>query len=204
MEPKERILTSAESLFLRYGIRSISMDDIASNVGMSKKTLYKFYTDKDELVCAVVKKHTNTIESSCNNDSLTATNALHEIFKVMERMMEQYQNLNPSILHDLEKFHHKAFAQFIEHKKTFIFSIIVKNIERGIKEGLYRSDINIDVMSRYRLESMLIPLNVELFPPGKYNFAETSLAITEHFIYGLASEKGFQMIQAYKKEISKQ
>jgi hypothetical protein len=123
---------------------------------------------------------------------------------VLERMMEQYQHLNPTVLHDLEKFHHKAFTQFLEHKKTFMFSIIVKNIERGIKEGLYRSDINIEVMSRYRLESMLIPLNVDLFPPSKFNFAETSQIITEHFIYGLASEKGYQMIQEYKKEISKQ
>lgn len=203
MEPKERILARAEELFMQYGIRSVSMDDIANHLGMSKKTLYQYFADKDELVEAVVDGHINGIQEDCLLCRRDATDAIHEIFITMERIMEEFSNMNPMLLYDLEKFHFRAYQRFREHKDKFLLQVIRENIEWGIKDELYRPDVNVEVMSKFRIESMMIPFNVAVFPPGKYNLATTSELIMENFAYGLATIKGHKLIQKYNDQRKK-
>ncbi|HEV7783545.1 MAG TPA: TetR/AcrR family transcriptional regulator [Chitinophagaceae bacterium] len=203
MEPKERILVKAEELFMQFGIRSVSMDDIANNLGMSKKTLYQYFADKDELVEAVVDGHVNEVEGDCINCRKNASDAIHEIFLTMEHIMEELHNMNPMLLYDLEKFHFKAYQRFKDYKDKFLLQIIRNNIEWGIKDELYREDLNIDVLSKYRIESIMIPFNVAVFPPGKYNLAKTSEIMIENFTYGLATIKGHKLIQKYNEQRQK-
>jgi TetR/AcrR family transcriptional regulator, cholesterol catabolism regulator len=203
MDAKERILIKAEELFMQYGIRSVSMDDIANNLGMSKKTLYQYYADKDELVHAVVDGHINEMEHDCLKCREEAKDAVHEIFIMMERIMEEFANMNPMLLHDMEKFHFRAYQRFKDHKNKFLAQIVRDNIDWGIKEELYRPELNIDIMVKFRLESMMIPFDVSTFPPGKYNLAGTSQEIIQHFIYGLATIKGHKLIQKYNEQRQK-
>src|SRR5215216_2673808 len=112
MEPKERILMKAEELFMQYGIRSVSMDDIANSLGMSKKTLYQYFVDKDELVEGVVDGHIMVIQADCTACHEEAKDAVHEIFITMERIIEQLSNMNPMVVNDLAKFHFKAYQRF--------------------------------------------------------------------------------------------
>ncbi|MEO6611587.1 MAG: TetR/AcrR family transcriptional regulator [Chitinophagaceae bacterium] len=203
MEPKERILIKAEELFMQYGIRSVSMDDIANNLGMSKKTLYQYFADKDELVEAVVEGHINQVEGDCMACRSGASDAIHEIFLTMEHIMQEFNNMNPMLVYDLEKFHFKAYQRFREYKDKFLLQIIRHNIEWGIKDELYRADLNVDVLSKYRIESIMIPFNVAVFPPGKYNLASTSGIMIENFTYGLATIKGHKLIQKYNEQRQK-
>lgn len=203
MEPKERILIKAEELFMQYGIRSVSMDDIANHLGMSKKTLYQYYADKDELVDAVVDGHISEIQTDCSVCKDTAKDAVHEIFITMERIMDEFANMNPMLLHDLEKFHFRSFRRFKEHKDKFLAKVIKDNIDWGIKDELYRPDINVDVMVKFRLESMMLAFDVSVFPPGKYNLAGVTEVIIEHFVYGLATIKGHKLIQKYNEQRNK-
>lgn len=203
MEPRERIMIKAEELFMQYGIRSVSMDDIVNSLGMSKKTLYQYYADKDELVDAVVDSHIREIQSDCIDCRKDAKDAVHEIFITMERIMEEFSNMNPMLLYDLEKFHFKAYQRFREHKDKFLALIIRQNIEWGIRDELYRPEISVDVLCKFRLESMMLPFNVSVFPPGKYNLASLSGIIIEHFVYGLATVKGHKLIQKYNEQRQK-
>jgi predicted DNA-binding protein YlxM (UPF0122 family) len=200
MEVKERIQEKANELFLQYGIRSVSMDDIANALGMSKKTIYQYFADKDELVDAVVDAHITMMQSNCGNCRTGAKDAVHEMMMTMEMIIEQLTNMNPMVLNDLAKFHFRSYQRFLEHKNKFLARIIHDNIEWGKKEELYRPEVNTDVMSKYRLESMMIPFNISIFPPGKYNLAATSGQIIEHFVYGLATINGHKLIQKYKLE----
>lgn len=203
MEAKERIAVKAEELFMQFGIRSVSMDDIANNLGMSKKTLYQYYADKDELVEAVVNTHINEVEGDCMTCRKEAKDAIHEIFLTMEHIMAEFSNMNPMLLYDLEKFHFKAYNRFKDYKDKFLLQIIRNNIEWGIKDELYREDLNIDVLSKYRIESIMIPFNVAVFPPGKYNLGKTSEIMIENFTYGLATIKGHKLIQKYNEQRQK-
>ena len=203
MDNKERILIKAEELFMQYGIRSVSMDDIANQLGMSKKTLYQYYADKDELVEAVVEGHINEVQTECLGCRQNATNAVHEIFLTMKHIMEELSNMNPMMLYDLEKFHYRSYQHFKNYKDKFLAEMIRKNIEWGIKDELYRPDLDIEVMCKFRLESLMIPFNVSVFPPGKYNLAAVSRKLIEHFIYGLATIKGHKLIQKYNEQRQK-
>ncbi len=136
MDQKERILIKAEELFMQFGIRSVSMDDIANQLGMSKKTLYQYFADKDELVLGVVEGHIKEMEHDCSACRQQARDAIHEIFITMDRILEELSNMNPMLLYDLEKFHFKAYQRFREHKDKFLLQVIKDNLEWGIREEL--------------------------------------------------------------------
>lgn len=203
MEVKDRILIKADELFMQYGIRSVSMDDIATQLGMSKKTIYQFFVDKDELVDAVVDTDLKKMQNDCTTSGKEAEDAIHEIFIMMDRVIDQFINMNPMLLYDLEKFHFKPFQKFLEHKNKFLFRIIKDNIERGIAEELYRPELNVDVMSKFRLECIMIPFNMAVFPPAKYNLAEVTREIIQHYVYGLATLKGHKLVQKYNQQHQK-
>jgi len=200
METKNRIIQQARDLFLRLGIRSVSMDDIAGQMGMSKKTLYQHFADKDELVDMVVDFETTRMQGDCMECSTTAENAVEEIFKTMEMVMQHFRDMNPMVLFDLHKFHIHAFGKFMEHKNTFLLKIISNNLQRGIQEGFFRQDIKIDILAKFRLESMMLAFNMDAFPPAKYNAAEVTVTMIENFLYGLATEAGFKRIEQYKSK----
>jgi len=200
METKERIIEQAKSLFLKLGIRSVSMDDICTHLAISKKTLYQHVADKDELVDMVLQKQIAGMQAETLECCLQSENAIQEVIKTMEMMVSHFTSMNPVVLFDLQKFHLNAFNKFKDHKYQFTLEIIYNNLKRGIAEGLYRADINADILSKYRLESLEIAFNVEIFPANRYNLVEVSIAIIENFMYGLATEKGFALIEEYKNK----
>src|SRR3954468_18345284 len=102
-DTSERIKMKAHELFMQYGLRSVSMDDIANNMGISKKTIYQYYTDKDQLVEAVVAAIILHNQSACEYDRSHADDAIHEIFLAMDMMMEMFRSMNPSLLFDMQK-----------------------------------------------------------------------------------------------------
>ncbi len=202
MEMKERIQQKAAELFRRYGIRSITMDEIATQLSVSKKTIYQFFGDKEELVEAVVGEFIHYAQDCCTNDRKCARNAVEEMFNTMEFVREMYTNMNPSLLFDLERSHPNAYRKFLEHKNKFLLKMVQNNLERGIAEELYRPDINVDILSKLRIETMMISFNQQLFPVAKYNLPETQQQIIEHFLFGVASAKGHKMILRYKSALS--
>ena len=200
MEIQERIRQKADELFRRYGIRSVTMDEIATQLGMSKKTIYQYFTDKDQLVDAVAVDEIRFSQESCLKDAAVSANAIEEIFRVMEFVDVMFRNMNPSMLHDLEKYHPLGYKKFLEHKNKFLYEMIRNNIERGITEELYRPEIDVEIMSRYRLESMMLLFNNQLFPTSKFNLVKLHQEILEHFLYGLATMKGYKLILKYKQQ----
>jgi TetR/AcrR family transcriptional regulator, cholesterol catabolism regulator len=203
MELRERILIKAEEVFLRYGIRSVSMDDLATQLGMSKKTLYQAFTEKDELILEIVKIYTERSRMDCESVRAISKDAIHENLLTMQRVMEDLSNMNPVVLYDLQKFHHKAYDAFLQYKNNYLLQFIQENIQRGVQEKLFRNDLDKEIISRYRLDSMMIPFNISLFPPSQFNFVKTHQLITENFIYGLVTEEGFQLLEHYKQELQK-
>src|SRR5215467_6030978 len=132
MEVKDRILQKATDLFMRYGIRSITMDEIASQLGISKKTIYQFFTDKDEIVEAVTDRIIKQNEEECKLFKSNSENAIHEIFIAVDETEEMLKAMNPLIMYDLEKYHPKSFKKFKNYKYQFMFTVIKENLERGI------------------------------------------------------------------------
>jgi AcrR family transcriptional regulator len=203
MEPKERILQKAHELFNRYGIRSVSMDEIAAQVGMSKKTVYQYCVDKDELVCAVFSGIMTHNQHQCQVDRSYAENALHEVFLAFDMMQEMFAEMNPSVLYEMEKYHPGAFEQFKKYRDGFLYQMIRHNLERGIEEGLYRPEIDVDVLTRYRIHSMMLAFSAEVFPNNRTHLVHIEQQLLDVFLYGLATTKGQKLIQKYKNQRTK-
>jgi AcrR family transcriptional regulator len=203
MEMKERILSKADELFCRYGIRSVTMDEIANQLGISKKTIYLSFADKDELVLEVFNALMNENKRQCLQDRQEAENAVHEIFLAMDMTEDMLKAMNASVLFDLEKYHPETYKKFKVYKNDFLYNVISGNLKRGIQEELYRADINVDVITRMRLSTIMLAMSMEVFPSGKYKPLDVEHEILIHFLYGIATSKGIKLIQKYSLQRQK-
>ena len=194
-----KILFKARDLMLQSGLRQVTMDDLAHQLGISKKTIYQYYKDKDDLVKAVVNLELKDHELICKDCKSKAENAIHEMFLLMENMKDMTQTLNPNSMMELEKHFSSSFDMIKNHKDEFLFSLIKKNLMKGIEEGCYRKDLDIDIISKFRLETVFIPFNLHLFPLNKFNSIEVHTQLMEHFVYGLMTVKGHELMNQYKK-----
>src|SRR6476659_1765903 len=202
MEVKDRIKQKADELYRRYGIKSVTMDEIASQLGVSKKTIYHSFSDKNELVDAVIVDMLNYNRQCCQRDHERSLNAIHEVYLAMEMLQLMFDNMNPSILFDIERNYPATYAKFKEYKYSYLFELVKQNIERGKKEELYRPEVNTDVVAKIRLETMLLPFNEELFPKNKFSLITVQQQLIEYFLFGIASLKGYKLITKYQKERS--
>ena len=181
-------------LFMRLGIKSITMDELSRQLGISKKTLYKFVSDKNELVEKVLsygcELDHNGIEKICEE----GLNAIDEAFEISNFVSDHIQAMHPSIAFDLQKYHAKAWTDFRCQKKGNITSCYVRNMEKGIQEGLYRDDINIPVIVNYYVERFDIMFDEELFPADKFKPSEIYRELFRYHIRGIATEKGIKFL----------
>ncbi len=200
MDMKERIQLKAKDLFHRYGFKSVTMDEIASQLGVSKKTIYQYFSDKDELVDVVVGDVTSFSKSLCDKNIGASKDAIHELFLAMDVTQQVLADMNPTMMYDLERSHPKAFRVFVDFRNKYLYDLIISNLKRGIEEGLFRPDINIEVMAKIRLEGLMMGFNTDIFSPSKFSLAEAQKLIIEHFLFGVASLKGYNLILKYKKE----
>ncbi|MDQ6608838.1 MAG: TetR/AcrR family transcriptional regulator [Bacteroidota bacterium] len=176
------------------------MDDIAAQLGMSKKTLYQYFVDKEELVDACFSAVMDQHRQQCVMDQSRADNPIHEVFLAFDMTQEVFAEMNPSVLYDMQKYHPSAFKKFQEFKYGFLYKIITNNLERGIADELYRSNIDVDVIARLRIESVMLPFNSEVFPTNRTHLIHIEQQLFEHFLYGLATSKGQKLILKYKNQ----
>jgi len=179
------------------GVKHVTMDDLATQLGISKKTIYQYYKDKDALVSSVVEFELANHALLCNKSTQAADNAVHEIFLLMTVIQEMFNRMNPLALFEIEKYYPLAFEKIKNHKDDFIFSMISANLDKGIAEGLYRKDVDVTILSKYRLAS-LIPFNIHVFHPSKFDMLKVNLQIIEHFVYGVATLEGHKLMDNYK------
>lgn len=198
MEIKDKILKGAEELFFKYGIKNITMDEIARHLGMSKKTLYQFFKDKDEMVHSLMMQKIEDDKSMCIKTYDTAENVVEEVFDMMKNLREMLGNINPIIFHELNKYYPNTWKLFDDFKNSFLLESIENSLRKGQEQDLVRKDIDIKILSRMRLENFEMAFFGRAFPTDKFNFLEVQLAMTEHFLYGICTLKGHKLINKYK------
>lgn len=203
MEIRNRIKQKADELYRRYGVKSVTMDEIASQLGVSKKTIYQSFDDKDELVDAVVVDILDSNKLCCQNSQKTAQNAIQEVYIGIENMQVMLDNMNPAMMYDIERGYPKTFKKFSEFKYNFLYGFMKKNLERGKEEELYREEINIDVIAKIRLETIILPFNEEIFPKNQYSLLKVQEELVEYFLFGMVSLKGYKLLIKYQQEKQK-
>lgn len=197
---ENRILLKARELVVRNGARYVTMDVLANELGISKKTIYQFYEDKDSLISAVIDFELEEQNLRLKNSQEQAENAVHEMFMLLENIQTIFRNMNPLTITELAKYHVGAFMKIEHHKNVFMHGVIISNLKRGIEQGVYRKDIDPEILAAYRLATGFIAFNPEVFPLNRNDIGKVNVQIMEHFIYGVMSSKGLELMEKYKHE----
>lgn len=198
MEIKDRILNHSQALFTQNGIKSVSMDDIAASMAMSKKTIYKWFANKDEIVHGVMERHLAGTQSECGQIMAVSSSAIDETFRMMDWMKQQFAGVHPSIFYDLQKFYPATWELWLAHKNQYILKQIIDNLRRGMAEELYRADLDVDVLARLRLAQIELVFNPAVYPPAQFSVQRLQRIMLEHFILGVATLKGHKLINEYR------
>ena len=184
---------------MRYGVRSISMDDIARHLSVSKKTLYQHFADKEEIVTMTCKAHLDRNAQEFQSIRHNAKNAIEELFQLSVCLKRNMQDMNPSLLFDLQKYHPKAWSVWLNHKNKFIRESVVRNLRQGIEEGYFRPELDPDIIAAVRLEMVQLAFNEEIFPRERFRLTEVQMQIFDHFVFGLLTDKGRRLYIKYKE-----
>lgn len=199
MELKERILQEADQLFHAYGIRSVSMDDIARKVGISKKTIYQYYADKDDLVSVMVHRMLSQDMRAFETIAAQAKDAVEEMLMGAEQVKKMIRTVNPVVVFDLQKYHPKAWSVYKKFKEEYFLGALIRLLQRGVDEGYFRKEINIEVLAKMRVEQVQLGFDPTLFPFDKYNVMEVQWTFFDHFIHGIVTLKGYSKLIQYRQ-----
>ncbi len=198
---KDKILETAQRLFLSIGVRSVTMDDLANELGVSKKTIYRFISNKADLVRNCVQKEIETTSNRIIQITSNSNDAIEEMLLIGTMVIESLKQFNANTITELKKFYPKSWLLVEKHHSEFVLSIIKNNLLKGINEGLYRPEINVDIIARLYIGKSQLLLEVNDFGGQTYNPSDLYLEFFSYHIRGIASSRGVGKLAIYKNKI---
>jgi len=202
MEMQEKkILEKSAELFMRFGVRSITMDDIARELGMSKKTLYQYSENKEDLIYKTLQNHFTQEKSLCKHLMNEHENAIEEMLQLGKHLIEEMRDTNHAVLFDLKKYYPEAFALVEEYRHTFIADMMLNNIKKGIKQGLYRKDFKPELITRFYIAKFDIFFTGNYSTVKDFSMSDIHRESIIYHIRGIASDKGLEYLHENLKKI---
>ncbi len=199
MEVKERIIEQSMLLFLRYGIKSITMDDIARELGMSKKTLYQYVDNKADLIEKIIRQHIYNEKMALTAIRKLTKDAIEEMLMIAKHVIQLLRQTPPSMAFDLQKHYRPCWNLMEKFSHKHIYNVIKENIENGIKQGIYRDDIDADIVAKLYVAKTSLVVDEELFPLSEYNKETLFKEYIDYHIHGIASPKGLKLLEKHTK-----
>ncbi|MEM6317125.1 MAG: TetR/AcrR family transcriptional regulator [Bacteroidota bacterium] len=194
---KNQILEKAEALFLKYGLKSVTMDDIARKLGISKKTLYQYVENKTDLIMQTIVASIEEEKAVMRQARESSNNSIEEMLKIARYAVQQLRQLSPALVYDLQKYYQHIWSMVQRLHKEHGYQMIKENIERGKAQGVYRSDINADILAKMYVMNTFIIVDEEEFPLKKYNKENLFLEFIQYHIHGIASPKGLSLYEKH-------
>lgn len=198
---KSDIVEQAGQLFMRCGIRSVNMDDVSKHLHISKKTLYQFVKDKNDLVEEVIEgicsRNNSCIIGICDR----GLNAIDEQYEITSFLVGLIRQFHPSIHYDLEKYHPHAWTKLKGIQQEHIMKCMTANLEKGKKDGLYRKDLDVNIVVRIYLSRFDVVFDGVLFPPEQFSFEGVLWEMFSYHVHGIASLKGAKYLEDKVKEL---
>ena len=197
MEIRDKIIEESLNQFLTYGIRNVTMDSIAASIGISKRTVYEIFRDKTELIHTCIKKLKLNHDAKNNEIITTSRNVIDTIFTYMREGIKNMSSVNPVFFMDLKKFYSATWNSLAEENEKNILCMSEKLLQKGIEEGLFREDININIIAKLFYEQMNLLADEKVFPRDEFNYADVFQSLTINFMRGLSTQKGNEIIESH-------
>jgi len=187
---KEKILQKAEELFLTFGFKSVTMDDLANKMGISKKTIYAHFNNKTQLVkettLNVFEKISHSIDCICSLNK----NPIEEIYEIKKLVLEQLKGEKSSPQYQLSKYYPEIHNSLKKKQFDIMQGCVIENITKGVSQGLYRPDINIEFISRIYFLGITGIKDEDLFPSESFKKNQLMENYLEYHLRGIVTEKG--------------
>lgn len=191
MDVRERILQAAARLFMELGVRSVSMDEVAKVLSISKKTIYKHYQDKNQLVFDTISKHISEMETNTSLIMSKEDNPVLQIAKIADFVLEMNKNVHPSVLFDLQKFYPDSYSHLIEHRNRYALQSVNQNLKKGIEQGLFRNDMNRQRVARIYMCLIFSMFQNTLFEGEDHrDFRDEYIETIKYHLHAVTTEKG--------------
>ena len=191
----ERILEKSNELFLNLGFKSVTMDEIATSLGVSKKTIYKYYKNKTELVAAVTHHMVDTICSGVDSIRELERNPIVELFSIKRLITEHLKDEKSSPHYQLQKYYPKIYDALKEKQFHVMQSCVINNLKKGIDTGFYRENIDLEFTSRIYFSGTLGIKDNDLFPLKEYGTHTLMNYYLEYHLRAISTEKGIQQLE---------
>lgn len=201
---REKILIHASELFLTYGFKSVTMDDIAGNLGISKKTIYQHFDNKTKLVEATTLYMFETISYGIDCICELQKNPIEELYDIKNFVMKHLKNEKSSPQYQLQKYYPKIFTTLKSKQFEVMQTCVTDNLERGVSEGLYRENINIDFISRLYFNGMVSLKDQDLFPLTHFSMNMLLENYLEYHLRGICTDKGLEFLNKIINQNSNQ
>ncbi len=195
---KSRILEKGTQLFFRYGVKSVTMDAIAAELGISKKTIYQHFPDNDAMVLQVVDAFIEKDEVKWDELDKQYPNVIEKMFKSFEMVKEMLTQMNPRLLFEIEKYFPKAYARFREYNERGIHEHLVLDFKKGMQFGYFRKDIDVELLARLRMAEVGLVFNPDFYPENKLSLFETQMILMDIFMRGILTDKGLVLYNSYQ------
>lgn len=197
---RQQILIEAADLFMRYGLKSVSMDDIARKLGISKKTIYQYVENKTELIEQIFslkfEEDTREMQTIRNNSK----DAIEEILKVASQVIHYLRTISPTTVYDLQKYYGSVWRQFETQHKMYFFNLMRENLARGIKQGLYRSDLDADIIAKLCVGKTSLLVDEDIFPMQQFKPEDLYREHMIYHIHGIATPKGRAILERHLQD----
>ncbi|NOY51524.1 MAG: TetR/AcrR family transcriptional regulator [Chlorobi bacterium] len=182
-------------LFKSYGIKSVTMDDVSRELGISKRTLYAYFTDKSDLVEQVLRQEFEEKACLLKKSMEDKADALQELFEYYKVQIKLLSSQKPNFIYDLKKYYPSLFDKFNLHKKEKIIESVMANLKRGKKEGLYRKDMDENIITKLHIARIESFRNSSLFSFEELISPVFFAEAFKYHVYAIASKKGREIIE---------
>ena len=197
---KDQIIITAAELFISLGFKSVTMDDIANELGISKKTIYSHFSTKSKLVEASTFHFLSQMSCGVENIVSQEKNAIVELFDIKNFAMKNLKDNKSSPQFQLKKYYPKVYNLVQKNHLQIMEGFVLKNLEKGIKNGLYRENISLDFISKIYFVGMLGIKDEYHFPVEKYSQNELLEHFLEYHLRAVATQKGLKTLNTLLKQ----
>lgn len=197
---KKDILDRILAMFMRYGIRSITMDDIARELGVSKKTLYHDFKDKNDLIEQVIHFDMRQSRKFLEEVYRTELDAIQEVFLVNKRLHQDRSRYSPTFFYDLKRYFPAIYQRWLEDKRQNMFGMIVGNLQKGKREGVYREEIHEHTIGKLYMARMEMLDSNEIIDGHQTLSADFMQEIFTYHLHGICNENGLKTLAEFKEK----
>jgi AcrR family transcriptional regulator len=198
MDYKQRIIEEAAIMFRTYGIRAVTMDMLANQLGISKRTIYEVFRDKNELLHGVLKWMSIKQKEVMTKLFSESDNIIEAIFKMLKLMSEHFQKMSPAFQMDIKRFHSDILRQLDVQDELPYYGSNSEILRKGIAEGVFRKDIDIDITNKCLLEVARMSNDQDVFPPDDYQSRDVIRNFYINYLRGISTQKGLDLINYYE------